>query len=206
MKISYYTIDDIRLGYDPKGVSGWRVRQFLSLDKALAQYRAMPPSGIKTLGITDGVRVLELVRCQPLFPDDKEGEDVLTTDCRKLPLWCRGPEVAKVTQRCIDMLGIRYLVEKERIIPIPSGKKLSKQFKGIRLSSCDPNSIRSVYVAGEGLVPPKVLKWPRATLPLVLYYVVQGVMENGLSIPLEVTPWEYEQLACRTKAWHAKNL
>lgn len=39
MKISYYTIDDIRLGHDPKGVTGWRIRHFLNLDKALAQYR-----------------------------------------------------------------------------------------------------------------------------------------------------------------------
>lgn len=206
MKISYYTIDDMRLGHDPKGITGWRIRHFLSLDKALAQYRTMSPRGIKTLGVTDGVRVLELVRCQPLFPDDKEGEDILAVDYRTLPLWCGVPEVAEAEQKCIAMLRLRYLMEKERIIPIPTGKKLSKRFKGIRLRSCDPNNIRWVYVAGQGLIPPNALKWPRATLPLVLFYVVEGVMKNGLILSMEVTPWEYEQLACRTKGWHAKKL
>ena len=33
MKISYYTIDDMRLGHDPKGITGWRIRHFLSLEK-----------------------------------------------------------------------------------------------------------------------------------------------------------------------------
>lgn len=37
MNISYYTIDDMRLGHDSKGITGWRIRHFLSLDKALAQ-------------------------------------------------------------------------------------------------------------------------------------------------------------------------
>ena len=68
MNISYYTIDDMRLGHDPKGITGWRIRYFLSLDKALAQYRTMSPRGIKTMGVTDGVRMLELVGASPCSP------------------------------------------------------------------------------------------------------------------------------------------
>lgn len=30
MRISFYTIDDFRLGHDPKGVTGWRLSQFLN--------------------------------------------------------------------------------------------------------------------------------------------------------------------------------
>ena len=30
MRISFYTIDDLRLGHDPKGVTGWRLSQFLN--------------------------------------------------------------------------------------------------------------------------------------------------------------------------------
>lgn len=206
MNISYYTIDDLRLGQDPKGVTGWRIRYFLSLDKALAQYRTMSPSGIKTLGVTDGVRTLELVRCHPLFPDDKEGEDVLAADYRNFPLWCKVPEVAAAEQKCIARLRLRYLMKKDRIVPIPKGKKLSKRFKGIRLRSCNPNDIRWIYVAGQGLVPPSVLKWHRPTLPLVLYYMVEGIAKNGAIVTLEVTPWEYEQLAYRTQEWFAQKL
>ena len=130
MNISYYTIDDMRLGHDPKGITGWRIRHFLSLDKALAQYRTMSPRGIKTLGVTDGVRVLELVRCQPLFPDDKEGEDVLAADYRNFPLWCKVPEVAEAERECIASLRLRYLMEKERIIPIPPERSCPNASRG----------------------------------------------------------------------------
>ena len=34
MKVSYYTIDDLRLGHDPKGVTGWRMNHYLRLDWA----------------------------------------------------------------------------------------------------------------------------------------------------------------------------
>ena len=38
MNLSYYTVDDLRLGHDPKGVVGWRMSHFLSLDDALMHY------------------------------------------------------------------------------------------------------------------------------------------------------------------------
>ena len=206
MKISYYTIDDMSRGYDPLGVNGWRARYFLSSEQALEQYRSMPTAAVKSLGVTDGKRVLELVRCYPLFPGDKEGEDVLTADLRKLPQWCRGPEVTQAVQRCIAVLRLRYLMEKDRVIAIPRDEGLSVGYDGIRLLSCGPDSICQVYVAGRGLVPPSVLEWPQATLPLIFYYVVQGVMKDGTGILLDVTPWIYEQLLCRTKEWFEKNL
>lgn len=206
MKNSYYTIDDMRRGYDPLGVNGWRARYFLSLEQALEQYRSMPTAAVKSLGVTDGKRVLELVRCHPLFPCDKEGEDVLTTEFRKLPQWCRGPEVTQAVQRCITVLRLRYLMEKDRIVSIPRDEDLSNVHKGIRLITCGSDSICQVYIAGRGLVPPSVLEWPQATLPLIFYYVVQCVREDGTGVLLEVDPWVYEQLLCRAKAWHAKNL
>ncbi len=45
MKLSYYTVDDLRLGYDPKGITGWRLSQFLSLKDALAHYMSLPAAG-----------------------------------------------------------------------------------------------------------------------------------------------------------------
>ena len=38
MRISFYTIDDLRLGHDPKGVTGWRLSQFLNWRDALEHY------------------------------------------------------------------------------------------------------------------------------------------------------------------------
>ena len=202
MNISYYTIDDIRLGHDPKGITGWRMRHFLSLDKALAQYRTMSAKAVKTLGVTDGVHVLELVRCQPLFSEDSTGEDILASDFRNFPLWAETREAEDAEQICITMLRLRYLLEDDCLIPIPDRKKLSKRFKGITLRFCDNDNIRWIYVAGQGLVPPEALKKPRSVLPIILHYVVEGVMKNGTIFTMEVSPWEYKQLVCRTKERH----
>ena len=75
-------------------------------------------SGIKALGLTDGTHVLELVKCLPLFPDDKEGESVLASDYRQLPLWSSVPEAASATDACVDTLHLRYAVTGFVITPI----------------------------------------------------------------------------------------
>ena len=46
MRFSYYTIDDLRLGHDPRGVTGWRLSQFLHWRDALEHYRNLPYIGI----------------------------------------------------------------------------------------------------------------------------------------------------------------
>ena len=85
MNIFYYTIDDLRLPAKRLLRKGRSVEQFPTLEEALARYRALPAAGIRALGLTDGVHVLELVKCLPLFPDDREGEDVLASDYRQFP-------------------------------------------------------------------------------------------------------------------------
>ena len=87
MNLSYYTVDDLRLGHDPKGVVGWRMSHFLSLDDALTHYASLSATGVKSLGLTDGVHCLEIARCVPLFEYDREGEDILASDYKQFPLW-----------------------------------------------------------------------------------------------------------------------
>ena len=92
MKVTYYTVDDLRLGHDPKGVTGWRLSHFLSLDDAQAHYMSLPATQEKSMGMTDGVHELEIARCVPLFEYDREGEDILASDYRQFPLrlmWMR---------------------------------------------------------------------------------------------------------------------
>lgn len=200
MKVSYYTIDDLRLGHDPRETDGWRLCRFLSLDRALEHYRAMPASGVKALGVTNGVHVLELVRCHPLFPGDKEGEDVLASDYQAFPLWRDVPEAAEGAETVTAALHLRYRLDGDRLIPIPTKKKLPKRLHGLCLrADSGEASVRWAYVVGEGLIPPSALKRPRAALPLVLYYMAECVAEDGTIVTLEVTPWEYEQLARRAK-------
>lgn len=50
MRFSYYTIDDLRLGHDPRGVTGWRLSQFLHWRDALEHYRSLPDSQVKEVG------------------------------------------------------------------------------------------------------------------------------------------------------------
>ena len=97
MNISYYTIDDLKLPAKRPLRKGWTMERFPTLEAALERYRVLPASGIKALGLTDGTHVLELVKCLPLFPDDKEGESVLASDYRQLPLWSSVPEAASAT-------------------------------------------------------------------------------------------------------------
>lgn len=57
MRISFYTIDDLRLGHDPKGVTGWRLSQFLNWRDALEHYYSLPNDRVKEFGLSNGVQV-----------------------------------------------------------------------------------------------------------------------------------------------------
>jgi len=76
MKISYYTVDDLRLGHDPKGVFGWRLSRFLDWRDALEHYRSLPDNGVKALGVSSGEQDLELMRHIPITPDGEIGLDI----------------------------------------------------------------------------------------------------------------------------------
>ena len=114
MNLSYYTVDDLRLGHDPKGVVGWRMSHFLSLDDALTHYASLSATGVKSLGLTDGVHCLEIARCVPLFEYDREGEDILASDYKQFPLWADVEEVNTATQVCISALRLRYVLHSKR--------------------------------------------------------------------------------------------
>lgn len=202
MGISYYTIDDLRL--PPKRLlrKGWTMERFPTLEDALTSYRALPASGVKALGLTDGIHVLEVVKCLPLFPDDREGEDVLASDYRQFPLWAQEPEAAKAAVTCTAALGLRYRVKGNVVEPIPSPEGLPQELQGkflwLSLSGEVQSAINRVYVAGKGWESPGILNRRSDPMPLVLKYQVDGITEQGAYLALEVEPWEYDLLALRT--------
>ena len=202
MKVSYYTIDDIRLGYDPKGVTGWRLSQFLDYEDALKHYKELPASRVKAFGLTDGVHQLELVRCVKLFRYDREGECVLGSDYREFPLWRDVAQAKEATQSCIMKLKLRYMLTPDAVVPIPSPHGLPESLRDKYLwlnFDRDPDSaIRLVYIAGTGWVPHRAWKRDRDMRPLVLKYQADGLTETGVYAPLEIEPWEYQMLVCRT--------
>lgn len=203
MKISYYTIDDLRLGYDPRGVTGWRMSRFLSLSDALEHYRSLPDSGVKAAGLTDGVHALELVKCLPLFPGDQQGESVLASDYRMFPIWSQEPKAAAATEASISALGLRYMVNGAVIEPIPSSEELSEALRGsylwLNITGDMYSAVHKVYVAGRGWLSPHVLNQQTPPLPLVLKYRADAMNSQGAYLSLEVAPWEYRLLVLRTK-------
>ena len=201
MEISYYTINDLRLPPKRALRKGWTMERFPTLNEALDRYRVLPPSGVKSLGLTDGAHVLEVVRCLPLFPYDREGENVLAPDHRQFPLWASSPEAENAAERCITELGPRYTLMGKMIVPIPPANELSAELQGsylwLNLTGELQSAIRKVYAAGTGWISPTAVnRFPSP--PLVLKYQVDGITEQGAYRTLEVEPWEYDLLAAQT--------
>lgn len=204
MKFFYYTIDDLRRGTGRFLSRGWKMEQFQTPEEALAHYSRLSPAAEKSFGMTDGVHTLELVRCVPFFPDEREGENVLASDYSKLPLWAQCAEAARITNLCISRFNLRYAIAGNIIVPIPTADKLPKALRNKYLwmdyKGDDLSAIRWVYAAGKGWVHPKILKSEATLRPLVLKYQADGITEQGAYISLEVAPWEYELMLHRTKA------
>ena len=202
MNLSYYTIDDVNLGPGRLFHRGWKLERFQTLEEALARYRSLPSSAVKALGLTDGVHVLELVQCLPLFPDDKEGENVLASDCRTMPRWESEPEAVRASDYCTSVLRLRYIVDGDILAPIQASDQLPKRLRDkylwLNVLNDPMSAIRWVYVAGKGWLSPSVLKKPANPKYLVLKFRVDGVTDQGAYLSMEMEPWEYKLLLRRT--------
>lgn len=204
MSLAYYTMDDLRLGRGGFLRKGRTIQQFLEWEEALAHYRGIPITKRKTLGMTDGFHVLELVKNVPLLPGDPEGEDVLALELGgPLPAWADTPEVRQAFRTCVEALGLRYQVEDKILAPIPANKKQRrKKLAGKYLWPDVPgdpaSALRWVYIAGKGWLAYSALKESAAVLPLVLKVRADGITDKGDYRPLELEPWEFRLLARRT--------
>lgn len=203
MGLSYYTIDDLRQPPRQASREGWSIEHFPVLEPALDHYRRLSCSGAKALGLTDGVHVLELVEHLSLRPDGTEGEDVLASDYRGEPFWAQVPEAANATERCIAALGLRYAVEGNVLVPIPSfsglSEALQEKYLWLDVDGGKRSAIHRVYVDGMGWTSPGILGRPAFPMPLVLKYQVDTIDEQGAYHSLEVEPREYGLLLLRTR-------
>ena len=210
MKLSFYTINNLRLGYDPKGEGGWCQSRFLNWQDALAQYRSLPDDTVKAFGLSNGEQDVELIRHVPTGADAAVWENVLALDFLALPLWKKEEGVISLARELVPQLDIRYCLTGDKLVPAPIGPFASKQdLKGRYLWPDVPNvlesAIRWIYLADIGWVPPKELKRrfpsPEQTFhyPVVFQYQVDGITEKGGYAPLKVSHWEYLMLARRTQ-------
>ena len=101
----------------------------------------------------------------------------------------------------------RFLLEPERLVPIPQSGKLRGDLREALLwqgyEGNYDSAIRTVFVEGAGWLSPQDVKKQRQ-LPLVLRYRVDGMSKDGAYLSLELEPWEYDLLLEQTKN-HYKN-
>lgn len=209
MKLSYYTIDDLRLGYDPQGEKGWRQSRFLDFRDALEQYRSLLDDAVKVIGVSNGEQDVELVRRLTVNTGSVVQENVLVLDFLALPLWKKEEGVIVSARELVDVLDIRWCLSVDKLVPPPGEKALSKRLKGKYLWPDVPgipeSAIRWLYLPGTGWISPTELKrrYPAPEqsfrYPAITKYRVDGVTADGTFAPLEVSHWEYLMLARRTQ-------
>ena len=207
MKLSYYTIDDLRLGYDPQGKNGWRMSRFLDFQDALEQYCSLPDDAVKVIGISNGEQDVELARRLPVSAGT--WENVLVLDFLALPLWKKEEGVIVSARELMDALDVRWCLSVDRLVPLTDEKTLSKRLKGKYLWPDVPgipeSAIRWLYLSGTGWISPTELKRrysaPEQSFhyPVITKYRVDGITADGTFAPLEVSHWEYLMLARRTQ-------
>ena len=202
MCMTYYTVDDLRPGR-PR----WDVRQFSALAEAIDHYRTLSMDGTRVLGMADDAHAYELIRCVRLFPGNAQGEDVLAADYWRSGLTKENANLKAALDTCLETLHPRFLLEPERLAPVPQHRKLPEELREALLwQGYEENydsAIRSVFVEGVGWISPQDVKKQRQ-LPLVLSYRVDGMTKDGAYLPLELEPWEYDLLLEQTKK-HYKN-
>ena len=202
MYMTYYTVDDLR-----PGRPGWDVRQFSALAEAIDHYRTLPMDGVRVLGMADDAHAYELIRCVRLFPGDAQGEDVLSADYRRSGLTKKDAALKVALDGYLETLRPRFLLEPERLVPVPQSGKLRGDLQEALLwqgyEGNYDSAIRTVFVEGAGWLSPQDVKKQRQ-LPLVLRYRVDGMSKDGAYLSLELEPWEYGLLLEQTKN-HYKN-
>ena len=142
-----------------------------------------------------------------LFPGDAQGEDVLAADYRRSGLTKKNANLKAALDTCFETLHPRFLLELERLVPVPQHRKLREELREALLwQGYEENyesAIRSVFVEGVGWISPQDVKKQRQ-LPLVLSYRVDGMTKDGAYLSSELEPWEYDLLLEQTKN-HYKN-
>ena len=155
----------------------------------------------------DDARAYELIRCVRLFPGDAQGEDVLSADYRRSGLTKKNADLKSALDICLETLHPRFLLEPERLVPVPQRRKLREELREALLwqgyKENYDSAIRSVFVGGVGWISPQDVEKQRQ-LPLVLNYRVDGMSKDGSYLSLELEPWECDLLLEQTKN-HYKN-
>ncbi len=198
MKLSFYPIDDLRLG-----LNLWTESGFDAVQDALAHYRSLPDGTSKELGLISEERKLPLIRRAAMFPSETPGEDVLVTGWLTQPPWRGAVEVLTAARKCVSALKVRYCLDWGRLVPKPA--ELPEE---LRQSGFGPPVVRRAYIAATGWLSPAELKrrFPEErgafSFPLVLKYLADVHLDDGPRT-MELTHWDLRRLESRAGTFAA---
>ena len=193
MKLSFYTIDDLRLG-----LNLWTESGFDAVQDALAHYRSLPDGTSKELGLISEERKLPLIRRAAMFPSETPGEDVLVTGWLTQPPWRGAVEVLTAARKCVSALKVRYCLDWGRLVPKPA--ELPEELR--------QSGFRRVYIATAGWLTPAELKrrFPEergaSSCPLVLKYLTDVHLDDGPRT-MELSHWDLRRLEARAGSFAA---
>ena len=199
--LQFYVVDNLWKGT-------LDIHHFRSLSDAIRAYRALPAANQKALGLQRGADSIDLARCLPLFPTDREGEDVMVLRFLEFPLWKSDPQVMEIARELASRLHIRYCLYRRCIIPAPDRDKLPRALRGRYLWPDDPgnpfSAAKWVYVAGVGRLSADEFKRrfmddSGIQYPLVVHISACGMDGRGNYKALQVSPWEFHLLARRSQ-------
>ena len=143
--LQFYVVDNLWKGT-------LDIHHFRSLPDAIRAYRTLPAANQKALGLQRGTDSIDLVQCLPLFPHDREGEDVMTLRFLEFPLWKSDPQVMEMARELASRLHIRYCLYRHCIIPAPDRDKLPRALRDRYLWPDEPGDFDTatqwIYTAG----------------------------------------------------------
>ena len=200
--LQFYVVDNLWKGT-------LDIHHFRSLPDAIRAYRTLPAANQKALGLQRGTDSIDLVQCLPLFPHDREGEDVMTLRFLEFPLWKSDPQVMEMARELASRLHIRYCLYRHCIIPAPDRDKLPRALRDRYLWPDEPGDFYTaaqwIYVAGDGRLSAAEFKRRYRSgqnafrYPLVVQISACGMDSRGNYKSLQVSPWEFHQLIQRSK-------
>ena len=198
--LQYYVVDNLHGGR-------LDISHFRRLPDAVQAYRALPASNRKALGVQQGADAIDLVQCLPLFPHDREGEDVMALRFLEFPLWKSDPQVMEAAQELASRLHIRYCLYRRCIIPAPDRDKLPRALRDRYLWPDEPGNFDTaaqwIYTAGLGRLSAAEFKnrygGSTPQYPLVVHIGAHGMDGRGNYKALQVSPWEFHLLARRSQ-------
>lgn len=200
--LQFYVVDNLWKGT-------LDIHHFRSLSDAIRAYRTLPAANQKALGLQRGTDSIDLVQCLPLFPNDREGEDVMALRFLEFPLWKSDPQVMEMARELASRLHIRYCLYRHCIIPAPDRDKLPRALRDRYLWPDEPGDFDTatqwIYTAGVGRLPAAEFKrrfcasQDAVQYPLVTHISAHGMDGRGNYKSLQVSPWEFHLLARRSQ-------